>query len=214
MRIYFTCEGLNFWTEGPDKCPHCGRDFSAEVLSTVQSPNDDWLFASILACRFCNKFSYIDVAKPPQSRSCKNNNFYPQKVVCDLPYEIETYYPEFINIYKQSLDAEAANLHDICGMGFRKALEILVRQYVFDKYPNDIKKMEKLSIANLTDKIDNPIIKELSAKIRRLGNDQVHTGQLKNPDYGINDIKNFLQVLCYHILMEKQYEKAKSADIK
>lgn len=214
MRIDFTFGRLKFWTNGPNKCPHCGCDFSAKVLSTVQSPNNPWIFASILICRFCKNISYIDVLKPPTTNFCKKNNFYPQKVVCDLPYEIETYYPEFINIYKQSLDAEAANLHDICGMGFRKALEILVRQYVFDKYPNDIKKMEKLSIANLTDKIDNPIIKELSAKIRRLGNDQVHTGQLKNPDYGINDIKNFLQVLCYHILMEKQYEKAKSADIK
>lgn len=214
MRIDFTCDGLNFWTNVPDKCPHCGCDFSAEVLSTVQSPNNSWVFASVLICRFCSNISYIDVIKPPSTNFCKKNNFYPQKAVCDLPDEIENYYPEFVNIYKQSLDAEAANLHDICGMGFRKALEILVQQYIFDKYPNDIEKMKNFSIANLTDRIDNPIIKELSTKIRKLGNDQVHTGHLKNPDYGIKDIKNFLQALCYYILMEKLYEKAKSSDIK
>lgn len=214
MRINFKYNGGNFWAHGPEKCPHCGKDLSVEVLTTIQSPTNSWEYASILCCKFCGKFSYIDVLKPPSTQFCRKSNFYPQKAIFDLPEGIEEYYPKFVDIYMQSLNAEALNLKDICGMGFRKALKILVRQYVFDKNPNDIEKFKSYSLSNLIDTIKNPTIKELSTKLRRLGNDQTHTGYLKNPDYGVDDIKSFLKALCYYILMEKKYETAKTSDIK
>ncbi|HBE44664.1 MAG TPA: hypothetical protein DDW17_04220 [Deltaproteobacteria bacterium] len=51
--------------------------------------------------------------------------------------EIQKLSPNFFSIYKQALATEALNLTQMTGLGLRKALEFLVKDYAISKYPND-----------------------------------------------------------------------------
>ena len=69
--------------------------------------------------------------------------------------------PRFVEIYNQSQKAEQSELTEICGMGYRKALECLIKDYLLN-----VKKMgeeEVLSMqlgACIANKVDNPLIKK------------------------------------------------------
>lgn len=45
--------------------------------------------------------------------------------------------PNFVNIYNQAHFAEKHNLLEICGVGYRKGLEFLIKDYVITKNPNN-----------------------------------------------------------------------------
>lgn len=66
------------------------------------------------------------------------NRLYPefQKVDKYSNELIKTFSLKFIEIYNQALKAEAIELNEISEMGFRKALEFLIKDYVILRKPD------------------------------------------------------------------------------
>lgn len=50
---------------------------------------------------------------------------------------IQTLSPQFVVTYSESLHAENLELESICGMGYRKSLEFLVKDYAISKNPDE-----------------------------------------------------------------------------
>lgn len=52
-----------------------------------------------------------------------------------FPDEITKLSPAFVQIYHQAEQAENSGLSDICGLGYRKALEFLIKDFAIHEHP-------------------------------------------------------------------------------
>ena len=118
--------------------------------------------------------------------------------------------PSFVEIYNQANQAEIYSLNHIVGIGYRKALEFLIKDYAihFNQTKEDSIKKQTLSEC-INTYIDNPKIKDLAVKSAWLGNDETHYVR-KHPDYDINDLKRFIDTCVNYIDMELNLENARS----
>ena len=109
--------------------------------------------------------------------------------------------PRFDKIYNQALEAESMDLDEIAGIGYRKALEFLVKDYAIRKNPDNEEKIKSMFLSNcINDYIDEPHIKNLAKSSAWLGNDETHYVK-KFEDRDINDMKKFIKATVYFIGM-------------
>lgn len=115
--------------------------------------------------------------------------------------------PSFVNIYKEAYAAEKDGLTLICGMGYRKALEFLVKDYLIGEFPQNTDDIAKEPLAQSIRRIENSKLKTLAERSAWLGNDETHYTR-KHEEYSYKDIKSFLDAMITFILYEKAVEKA------
>ena len=99
------------------------------------------------------------------------------------------------------MKAEEYSLDEMAGLGYRKALEFLTKDFAI--YNNQEKSKEIKStwmMKCLKDYIDNDKIKTLAEKSEWIGNDEAHYVKIQD-DRDINDIKKFINALVYFISM-------------
>ena len=71
--------------------------------------------------------------------------------------------PHFVVIYNQAAKAEASGLNQLCGPGYRKALEFLIKDYLKSVEPKNAEKARRIDItplaACIANYVDDPRIK-------------------------------------------------------
>ncbi|RNC64098.1 MAG: DUF4145 domain-containing protein [Desulfuromonadales bacterium] len=83
--------------------------------------------------------------------------------------------PTFCEIFSQSYEAEQDGSLYICGIGYGKALEFLIKYYAKTLHPNKEVDIEKCSLAKcIQNYVDNERIKKSSDLARWLRNDETH----------------------------------------
>ena len=83
--------------------------------------------------------------------------------------------PTFIEIYLQTDVADSHGLDQLVGMGLRKSLEFLVKDFASHRNPNDVASIEKMALADVIVKYsDDPTLKEVAKRAAWLGNDETH----------------------------------------
>ena len=194
----------------PDSCPHCGKFIKPvflsghyleryENLSETTYPYEILikLFISFL-CSNCEKnfiSEYQDYCDADFNfiNSLGTANIYPafhSEIIHSQ--KIKELSPKFVEIYRQASFAEESGLYEICGMGYRKALEFLIKDFAIRMHPEELENIKSKMLGKcIADHIDNPKIKSLARASAWLGNDQTHY-IMKNEDYSINDLKCFI----------------------
>lgn len=94
-------------------------------------------------------------------------------------------------------------------MAYRKALEILVKQYLIEQTPNEKDKILNEALGRSIERISSTKIQSLAKAISWIGNDQTHMVQ-KHPDYNIPEMKRFMLALCHLIIAEHIADDAAS----
>lgn len=113
--------------------------------------------------------------------------------------EIQTISVSFIEIYSQSYAAEQYNLNEICGVGYRKALEFLIKDYAKRNHPDDAVAIEKLLLAKCIDNyVTDSNVKSIAKCAAWLGNDETHYVK-KWEGKDINDLKSLIDLTVYWI---------------
>lgn len=119
--------------------------------------------------------------------------------------------PGFVTIYSQAKQVESRKLDQICGLGYRKALEFLIKDYLVSKYPEkeqEIKENHKFSQV-ISKYVDDHKVKFLAERASWLGNDHAHyIKKWDNKD--ITDLKRLINTTLYWISAEKELEYYKS----
>mgnify|MGYP002775257027 FL=1 len=116
----------------------------------------------------------------------------------------------FVEIYNQAYQAEIYSLNHISGMGYRKALEFLIKDYAIHFNLAEAETIKEQALAQcIKAYIDNPKIKTLAERSAWLGNDEVHYVR-KHPDFDINDLKRFIDTCVNYIEMELNLEQCNS----
>jgi hypothetical protein len=186
--------------EIPDTCPICHRAVHA------QQPRLDFLEGrkivqvvfrcTHLKCQELFIGTYRDTGTTESGRRCfQLNKIAPRNPKKETFSEtIREVSSSFINIYNQSLAAESANLGQLVGIGLRKALEFLVKDFSILKNPD---KEEKIKVEPLGKCINTYIedinVKECAKRAAWLGNDETHYLR-KWDDRDIEDLKLLIRL--------------------
>ena len=122
--------------------------------------------------------------------------------------------PLFDKIYNQALAAEASGLDEIAGLGYRKSLEFLIKDFAIHENPENEEKIKSMPLAAcIKNFIDSPNIKTLATRSAWIGNDEAHYIR-KQEDRDVSDMKSFIQATVYFISMILITEDAASMEPK
>ena len=114
--------------------------------------------------------------------------------------------PKFSEIYNQSFTAEQQNLTEICGVGYRKALEFLIKDYSISKHPKQKEQIEKKTLSScIKDYIEDSRIKTVAKRAVWLGNDETHYIR-KWEGKNLSDLKKLIDLTLHWVEMEKLTE--------
>jgi hypothetical protein len=193
----------------PDRCPICHRSIEAieTGLGTYFTYDEfDHYIQVVFRCpdRKCSQL-FISEYKSLSSDGVyyKYSYSYPstQRNV-DFQNEIQEISPKFVKIYNQAAKAESLKLDEISGIGYRKAVEFLVKDYcsLKDKKNEKVIKNEYMGII-IKNRIDDERIKVCAEKAIWLGNDQAHYTQIWD-QYNIDDLKNLIRITVNWIVSE------------
>ena len=132
----------------------------------------------------------------------------PLKIAFDK--HIEELSKSFVEIFNEAHSAEVYNLNNISGIGYRKALEFLIKDYCIYKNPNKENEIKsKLLGQVINDFIDSDKIKNLAKASTWLGNDETHYIR-KFEDKDINDLKTFINATVNFIIYDLVSDEASS----
>ncbi|EOS8006309.1 DUF4145 domain-containing protein, partial [Enterococcus hirae] len=112
----------------------------------------------------------------------------------DLPENIEKVSPTFVSIYTQATKAASEKLDQIAGVGYRKSLEFLIKDYAILNNPEDKEKIEKMPLGTVIEKYltDFPKLQKLAKAATWLGNDETHYVR-KHTNKDIRDMIAFIK---------------------
>lgn len=114
--------------------------------------------------------------------------------------------PMFIEIYRQASAAEANNLNQIVGIGYRKSLEFLIKDYLKHKLPDKKEEIEDKFLGKCIDMIENANIKRMAKGATWIGNDETHyIRKWENKD--ILDLKKLIDLTLTWIDLELKTEE-------
>ena len=124
---------------------------------------------------------------------------YPE-IFSDIIISVST---PFIEIYNQAFTAQQLNLSEIAGVGYRKALEFLIKDYLIQIKPDNKDSIEKsLLMSCISQFVDNDKIKSVAQRAVWLGNDETHYIK-KWTTKTIEDLKILIKLTVRWIEMEK-----------
>ena len=167
-------------------CPHCHQPFFCHFSNYVdRSYGSDFYFSNL-------------VSVEPQTAP-----------VTYFSDEITALSPAFVETYNQSVIAESNNLTQICGVGYRKSLEFLVKDYLCHKYPDDKDAIFEEYLSRSIKRIEDRRIQTLAERSSWIGNDETHYIK-KHEDIGIDEMKTFINAMLRYIESEFAFESAES----
>jgi hypothetical protein len=110
----------------------------------------------------------------------------------------------FVGIYGQAEQAEAMGLDQICGAGYRKALEFLIKDYL-KTVPANAEKHQAIEnnplAACIANFVNDPRLKSTASRAAWLGNDETHYVR-KWEDKDLKDLKGLIDLTVYWISSE------------
>ncbi len=190
----------------PNLCPICRKHIHPAIISShLASYGFRPLYVAFICpvdnCHTMFVASYrVSVQPPSDSFPCQLANSPP------LRYAIEKTFPEsiqkisllFCKSYNQALQAEENNLDQICGSGYRKALEYLIKDYlIFSKFKGDEKKkravLQSMLGKCIKNYVDDDRVKAVAERAAWLGNDETHYYR-KWTDKDLDDLKTLISM--------------------
>lgn len=192
-----------------DSCPICKKKIAPIYIdASINSATTATVFNF---CRGCSNCFISEYQIQKSGRSTNTTHVYESvKLLFSEPNRFEkqkfdskvvALSPQFDKIYNQAFAAECSNLDEIAGIGYRKSLEFLVKDYAIHEHPEDAEKIKKETLAQcIKNFIDNPHIVTLAERSAWIGNDEAHYIR-KQDDRDVSDMKAFIQAIVYFIGM-------------
>lgn len=206
---------LYFRTSEIKECPKCHKPFVHSYSTGIYTENKT--VEIFQYCKSC-KSSFITIYINPTPINIKDTLEHYAPTRCEPVYpenkvfsdRISNLSPMFKTIYNQANAAESHSLDEIAGMGYRKALEFLVKDFCIYLNPNDKTNIEKLLLGKcISTYIPDDKIKNLATASAWLGNDETHYVK-KHQDKDIQDLKRFIDSLLFFIEYQLTAEEATS----
>ena len=196
--------------QNPSTCPCCGIETDA-ITANVQTTSygkGGTLFIVSYECTHCqNRFvGLFEKIKLGDNEALKYIEVLPRPAGKELHQGLAKISPRFVEVHKEAEGAEQFGFFDLAAMGYRKALEILVKDYaitMLDKSKEEVEK-KKLDVAIGTYLQQKELVKTADV-VRILGNDRTHYKE-KYPEHEFPTLKRYYDIFLQLIIT--QYEIA------
>ena len=201
----------------PEECPFCHLGIEASFYAAYVNKNNSLLIVICKCPRFkCNRFFSSDYLLVENYKEwgfseplftfnrCLSGN----PTFFSTPDEIKGISPMFHEIYNQALVAEFHDLNEIAGMGMRKAVEFLVKDYCINYKHLRKEEIQDLLLGKCIDlHIEDPKVKDISKRAAWLGNDHSHYYK-KWPEKSTEDFKEIIEAMIHFVKIELIHKKA------
>ena len=183
-------------------CPFCGTKVIPRYLYGVYNQDGTSSLFTLCPNEACKK-SYVSIMR-------LHIDGYQLDSYQALPHHnrsfsetITSISSEFVSIYNQAFTAEQMNLDSICGVGYRKALEFLIKDYAIsttkESEHENIKKLQLMPCLNQY--IKDTRVNEIAKRAIWLGNDETHYVR-KWDERSLKDLKGLIDLTLYWIESE------------
>lgn len=138
---YYTSRSWFSITKQPLLCPFCARVFSPRYIADV----DGKIFSDgtkitllVFQCQHCKnigvgqyKQKRLDLEGEPIYEPINDDYFFPEKTFSpkDFDASVQGQFPDFVSAYQEAEKAQNIGCKNLAGMGYRKAVEILVKDF-------------------------------------------------------------------------------------
>ena len=191
----------------PDKCPICHSSIRPVSIDTgyfaeiaqqgrrveciYQCPNDD-----------CQRIFIGIYLQSPSARYDLVFSVPAEPNDAEFEQQIKAISPEFCLIYNQAHKAEQHGLKLVCGPGYRKALEFLIKDYVSSFHSGELEKIKRMQLgACISAYVTSDKVKAVASRAAWLGNDETHYTR-KWEDKDLDDLKRLISLTTAWIHME------------
>lgn len=191
----------------PNKCPYCHKAIRPVPLYGFQ-PGYQNSLEVFMACPDSEcKRGFIGYYYPRiNDYSFTGITTKGNIIAKHFPKTISEVSKTFQVIYNQSYAAEQQELFEICGVGYRKSLEFLIKDYAISKYPDEQAQIEKKLLMQCIESYADDIrIKTVAKRAAWLGNDETHYVR-KWEGRNLEDLKKLIELTVHWIEMEKLTE--------
>ncbi|WP_260844291.1 DUF4145 domain-containing protein [Staphylococcus hominis] len=202
--------------ELPNFCPWCHTHINPEINGRSQldlKNNPDLPFSLILQCPVCHKHFIQSYEVDYDSRYTSvrdlilNKNKPMPESTFDYPENINSISKEFQNIISQSSQAESLGYNHLAGIGYRKALEFLVKDYLINFKNLNKEEISKKPLGQCISEIEDIRIQNLAKAATWIGNDETHYVR-KHGDKDLADLKIFLHAFVSLVNLDLNVKNA------
>jgi hypothetical protein len=189
----------------PDSCPLCHHAMSlaGELVASYNEAKHILELVHRCPRLACQSLFIANYQRTPNGHfgftHAKPYNFAPRPFK-DIIKNIST---EFCEIYNQALASESNGQLKICGVGYRKALEFLMKDYLIGLHPHKADEIKSKLLGKCIDEyVSNANIKAVAKRAVWLGNDETHYVRLwEGKD--LQDLKGLIDLTVHWIEMEQ-----------
>jgi hypothetical protein len=186
----------------PNICPFCHRSITPNIVSGHKSSK---VLEVFMWCpdKKCEK-SFIGFYTGGFDKWEFNGDTTKGNIIAkEIKDTINDISHSFALIYNQAFYAEQNGLTEICGVGYRKALEFLIKDYLILNNPDQKDKIEKKLLGPCIDQyISDSRIKSVAKRAAWLGNDETHYIR-KWEGKNMDDLKKLIELTIHWIEMEE-----------
>lgn len=162
----------------PDRCPQCHTAVHPKLLSQHLSAEKGAAYLTYL----CTSRRCLRPFVATYERTSVHGNAYrlrftaPRTTIrSTFPESIAEVSPTFCEIYGQVENAKADGLDQLVGIGLRKALEFLVKDFSKSEHPDKTAEIERTSLGKCIDTyISDHNVLQCAKRAAWLGNDETH----------------------------------------
>ncbi|MBX8938816.1 DUF4145 domain-containing protein [Enterococcus gilvus] len=199
----------------PEICPHCGRIIQPHVYGGFFTDSRQISFGVLVRCTssHCSKYFSLQYLDTGYSSTALTRNYeeytYRPPINITLPEGVEHVSPSFVEIFSQATVAESEKLNQIAGVGYRKSLEFLVKDYAIRYFPSDKEKIKNMMLGPVIKNYltDFKKLQNLATAATWIGNDETHYTR-RHEDKDIESMKRFIRAAAQYIAAEFDAEDA------
>ena len=201
----------------PDRCPQCHTSVHPKLISQHLSADKSQAYVTFL----CTSRKCLRPFVATYQRSIHNYSDYvlrftaPRTTIqSEFPASIKEVSPTFCEIYGQVESAKANGLDQLVGIGLRKALEFLVKDFSKLEHPDSVDAIEKMMLGKCIDTyISDQNVLQCAKRAAWLGNDETHYIR-KWTDKDVSDLTLLVRLTVNwvdnHLLTKKYIDEMSS----
>ena len=198
----------------PEECPICHTSIHTQSLHWAHLySNDQDILEFIFQCprSACGHFFIGRYMRSDTHRQFALYELVPATPPKpQIPPEVAGVSPLFMEVYSQAMAAEAFGLPQLVGIGYRKALEFLIKDYCISKQRSAASKIRSAWLGTCIQQfVEDPKVKLCAERAAWLGNDETHY-ERRWVNHDIQNLKELIQLTVNWIHSEILTEKYKS----
>lgn len=196
----FSNSSWDFPLEKPMLCPHCNayEDGIIADKRTFSYVDESYIGTVFYRCTHCRKHYLVVYKIDKKARKTTFEQFFP-------PYQAEKYEnpiveelsPRFIDSYNQALRAESIKDFELAAIGYRHALECLVKDYAIKELKKSADEVVNKTLAQaIGDYLGEKDLVATADVVRILGNDYAHY-ERRYPEHDFLLLKRYMQIFIH-----------------